>query len=52
MEAIDEVAPGRGAEIYWLAFRRFNEYVQHQQRAEAEAALARTAPCPEEWTVG
>jgi len=25
IEAIDEVAPGRGVETYWLAFPRFNE---------------------------
>jgi hypothetical protein len=51
MEAIDEVAPGRGAEIYWLAFRRFNEYVEQRQRPEAETELARAGPLPEEWTV-
>jgi hypothetical protein len=52
MEAIEEAAPGRGAEIYWLGFRRFYQYVEAQQRAAAERELAGTAPRPEEWTIG
>jgi hypothetical protein len=52
MEAIDEVAPGRGAEIYWLAFRHFEDYVAANRRAETDKELAGTAPRPEEWTIG
>jgi hypothetical protein len=51
MAAIDEVVPGRGAEIYWQAFNRFNEYSALRRQAEAERELAQTAPRPEEWTV-
>ena len=50
METIDEVAPRRGLEIYWLALRRFSDYVEAKRRAEAEKELAGTAPRPEEWT--
>jgi hypothetical protein len=46
MEAIDEVAPGRGAGIYWLAFRRFNEDGARRKQAEAEKDLASVAPRP------
>jgi hypothetical protein len=51
IEAIDEVSPGRGVDTYWLAFRRFTEYVEQKHRAEAEKELARIAPPREEWTV-
>jgi hypothetical protein len=43
MEAIDEVAPGRGVETYRLAFRRFNELVEHERRSAAGKELARIA---------
>jgi hypothetical protein len=51
MEAIDEAVPGRGAEIYWLAFHRYEECVAREKLLAAEKQLAGTAPRPEEWTV-
>ena len=52
MAAIDEVAPGRGREIYWNGWCRFSEALEREQRKRAEQQLAHIAPPPEEeWTL-
>ena len=56
VEAIDEVAPGQGERVYWLAFERFQADVANRQQKEAARELRQAmrgqAPAPEEeWTV-
>jgi hypothetical protein len=42
VEAIDEVAPGQGERVYWLAFERFQESVAREQREAAARTLRST----------
>jgi hypothetical protein len=52
MEAIDEVAPGQGDRVYWLAFERYQEAWAREKRdaaaKELRAAIQGKRPPPEE----
>jgi hypothetical protein len=56
IESIEEVAPGRGREIYFQAFERFEAYsaarVIRERRCALERQLKGQPPPPEEeWTI-
>ena len=44
MEAINEVAPGRGREIYHLGFNRWCDYTAAQKREADERELVKAMP--------
>jgi hypothetical protein len=50
IEAIDEVAPGRGAETYWRAFHRMEKYAAARRQADAEREARCGGAHPEQWT--
>lgn len=52
IEAIEEAVPGRGKEIFSLAWNRWQDYTAERARAEAERELKKAMPpsAEEEWT--